>query len=134
MARPSIHKLLLNYEELEWIVKQVNRKATLAEKVTKDKKLKAIVLGFADKLAAPPQPEPGKPDSYILNTNRHELRYLENLVGAAHAAFIATVIPGYDEKASKGGEHAAHFRAAHAEALETAIMLASLLNKIKRSL
>jgi hypothetical protein len=131
-VRASIHKLLLTPDEFNWVVRTIQRKATLAEKVEKDKRLKNLVLRFADKFAELPLPEAS--GNYVLGTNRNELRFLETVVENTNAALVATVIPGYEDKAKAKPEHAAHFEAYRQRALEETAMLVGLLNKIRRAL
>lgn len=130
MARPSNHRIFLTLEEYSWVIKMVARKADIAKKSIKDKKLRDMVIAFADKVIdLPAQPEPN--GEYILKTNRAELRFLQEVSKNTHAVLVATVVPEYMKRAEDGKEG---YKMRYYKALAQSEMLVSLRNKIEKML
>lgn len=126
MARTPIHKLLVNQTEFDWIVKTVHRKAGLAQKMEKNDRLKNVMAKFADKFATLPMPNAD--GLYVVDTNRNEIRILQEIVKNEHAAVMTRIIPGYEEK-MRGNDY---YRPYFERAIQHSLMLTDLSNKIAR--
>lgn len=136
MSKGSVHKLLVTLAELNWISATVAKKAQLAQKpeLKVKPRLRDMLVKLNDKLTELPLPEPDG-IHYVLNTNRNEIKALKEMATNDHAALVATVIPGYDEKAKKATpEDRIRFLEYHNKAVTKAHMLNELRNKIERLL
>ena len=97
-------------------------------KIERDKRLKEVVIKFGDKLALPIQPE--LDGSYILPTNRLELRFLHEVVKSAYDTHVGTIVPNYANKSQKDTHYLPYYKAA----LEMTTLLSKVLNKIENTL
>ncbi len=132
MSRNVIHKLLVNANQLEWISYTVNRKATLAQEVKKDKRLRDMVIKLNDKLLqGMATPLEGDPSQFILGTSRVELKYIQQLADNTRAALVTKVIPNYADRIVKEPEH---FKFHHDKAVKLADELTDLGNRIAKVL
>lgn len=134
MSRRSVHRLLVGLDEFEWIVKTVARKADLAKRMKTMKTLRAVITKFSDKLAQLPMPEATK--DYVVPTNRNEAKFLLEVAQNEHAALVATVIPGYEERLYKAPnpEERSRIKDYRDGAILRSIMLAKLINTIRNTL
>lgn len=125
MPKQTVSAIIVTNEQFEYIQRTVARKAQMAEKVKGDKKLKELVLKFAQRTATPPE----EFDSFSvrLATNRQELRYLEEVITRERISLLTTIIPGY-EKRGKGYEEYV------AKAEEKVELLTDLLSTIQQRL
>ena len=130
MARPSTHKLLLTLPEYTWVEQTIRRKADRASEV-KEARLKDVLSKFADKLTKPPEKEQ-KTGKLLLQTNRNELRILHECVKNEHAALVATIIPGYQEKVDRATDsERERLKAYLNSSTARSALLLGILNQIK---
>ncbi len=129
-GKPSKHRLTASMNELSWIRKTIQRRTDVANKNSKvPAKLKALFNKLNDKLTDEPEVTPT--GQYIINSNRNELRILQEVAKNEHAAIVTTVIPAYQERSLKDPER---YNAYVDRALAQADTLATILNKIERLL
>lgn len=135
MSRQATHHLLLTQVEFEYVARTVPRHATnKARDPQASKKLKKALQDFADKVVQLPLPIEGTESNplFRLETNRQDLRMLQEIAKQEHAAIVVKIIPGYHEKieATPQPEERArldgYLKRAHAHAA----MLVALQNKI----
>lgn len=96
MPKQTVSAIIVTNEQFEYIQRTVARKAQMAEKVKGDKKLKELVLKFAQRTATPPEAVDTK--TLRLATNRQELRYLEEVVTRERLSLLTTIIPNYQKR------------------------------------
>ena len=130
VAKQSRHRLIVNAAQLEWVRKTTRRKADLAKRLESNKKLRAHIVELAEKMAAEPE-EGGGWATHILNTNRKDLRTLQQMAKSEHAMLITTIIPGYEERVRKDETT---YRSYYNNALSRSHMLNKLLNNINQVL
>ncbi len=131
--RPSIHQVLLTDEQLDWVRGSVNRAHERARRQDKAKRLEGALSNLCDKLLQVP---PGPDGRLILETNRIELRFIEELATNEHAALIGVVVPGYQEKINKATElqERERLQAYLARSVNRSEFLLALVNQLRRML
>lgn len=134
MPRKSSHKIFLTDKEFAWLQRVVPRHAkALESKVGTDstaKRLKEATEKLAEKLALPPQGDLAS-NQLVFESNRQDLRIIQQIVRVEYEAVTTHVIPGYQERMAKDPSRYKQYldaSVAHSE------MLLGLLNKVNERL
>lgn len=131
------HKIAITSEELTWLQRMVPRHAKhlKIKREARDRQTSGRLVAASESLVAkmmtPVFVDEQLPGGLIaINTNRQDLRILEQIVKAENDMLIKVLIPGYAEKMTIDNK----YRAYYDSSIERSKMTAALFNKIKARL
>lgn len=121
-------QLLLTIEELQWLTKHVERKARIAEKDLKSKRLRSTVMSLHAKIETL---SVNLVEPLILPTSRIEIRILQEWCKITLAALAGPITSDYLERMPSDPEH---FKKALEGTTKMVHLLTALVNKMEKAL